>query len=235
MKTPKPKPVAKTPGTKAAGAPRTIFIVEDHPVFREGVKQLVNREADLKVCGEAGNYDQALKDIIRLQPDLALVDITLPGKSGLELIKALRAMQQPLKLLIVSMHDEAIYAERVLRAGGDGYIMKQEDPAEIIHAIRDVLGGHTYLSEAVLNSTAKPAAKRGETGGSSAIDRLTDAELEILELLGRGRTTPEIARQLDLGLRMVSAGTTQIRKKLRLKSLNALIHYAVCWVENAKG
>jgi len=137
-----------------------IYIVEDHPVFREGLAQLVNAEQDLTVCGQAGDAAQALRAIARLKPDLVLVDITLPGKSGLELIKELRPQNHQLKLLVVSMHDEALYANRVLRAGGDGYIMKQEDPEEIIHAIRDVLGGHTYVSEQVMASRSTISQER---------------------------------------------------------------------------
>ncbi|MBK5292604.1 MAG: response regulator transcription factor, partial [Acidobacteriia bacterium] len=163
----------------------------------------------------------------------ALVDITLPGRSGLELIKKLRAENRQIKLLVVSMHDEALYADRVLRAGGDGYIMKQEDPEEIIHAIRDVLAGHIYVSEEVLNSGAKAAPKPAATAKSQAIDQLTDMELEVLELLGRGKNHQEIARQLNLSTRVVSSCATQMGRKLNLKSANALIRYAVCWVESA--
>jgi DNA-binding NarL/FixJ family response regulator len=142
---------------QASTSSTKIFIVEDHPVFREVLRQLVNREADLTVCGEADDCDQALKAIPRLNPDLVLVDLALPGKTGLELIKELRAVNRQIKLLVVSMHDEALYADRVLRAGGDGYIMKQEDPAEIVHAVRDVLAGHIYVSEEVLAGSSKTA------------------------------------------------------------------------------
>lgn len=223
--------MARESTKQAVVAPRKIFIVEDHPVFREGLRQVVNREADLQVCGEAGNYDQALEALTRLRPDLALVDITLPGKSGLELIKTLRKTNRDIRLLIISMHDEALYADRVLRAGGDGYIMKQEDPEEVIHAIRDVLGGHIYVSEEVFTLTAKRARKPGERVERRGIKRLNDQELEILESLGRGRSNAEIARQLHLNIRTVAADLARIRKKLSLKSSNALIRYAVCWVE----
>ncbi len=148
------KPMAKTSRAEPPGSRRTIFIVEDHPVFREGLVQIISGEKDLSVCGEASDADHALEAIARLKPDLVLVDITLPGKSGLELIKELRSRDSKVRILVVSMHDEALYADRVLRAGGDGYIMKQEDPEEIVHAIRDVLGGHIYVSEEVLASNA---------------------------------------------------------------------------------
>jgi len=212
-----------------------IFIVEDHPVFREGLRQVVNREADLKVCGEAGDYDDALDGIVELQPDLALVDISLPGKSGLDLIRKLRSGSSKVKLLIVSMHDEALYADRVLRAGGDGYIMKQEDPEEIVHAIRDVLGGHIYVSEEVMESrTNGHSTKSGPDDKKRVLDQLTDTELEILELLGRGKSQEQMSKQLRMGAQAVATHRTRIRKKLKLKNDEALARYAAGWVGTDK-
>jgi DNA-binding NarL/FixJ family response regulator len=224
--------MAKSFGIKLVKQPRNIFIVEDHPVFREGLRQVVNREADLTVCGEAGDYDDALAGIVRLQPELALVDISLPGKSGLELIRKLRSLASKVKLLIVSMHDEALYADRVLRAGGDGYIMKQEDPEEIVHAIRDVLGGHIYVSEEVMESrTNGHSAKSGAPDKERRLlDQLTDTELEILELLGRGKSQQQVSKKLRLGAQAVAGHRTRIRKKLKLKNDEALTRYAAGWV-----
>ncbi|HEX5221231.1 MAG TPA: response regulator transcription factor [Verrucomicrobiae bacterium] len=223
--------MAKSFKPKVIRQPSHIFIVEDHPVFREGLRQVVNREADLKVCGEAGDYEDALHGIVRLRPDLALVDISLPGKSGLDLIRKLRSESSEVKLLIVSMHDEALYADRVLRAGGDGYIMKQEDPEEIVHAIRDVLGGHIYVSEEVMESrTNGHAAKSGAPDKEKLLDHLTDTELEILELLGRGKSQQQVSKQLRLGARAVAGHRTRIRKKLKLKNDEALARYAAGWV-----
>jgi DNA-binding NarL/FixJ family response regulator len=213
--------------------PWRIFMVEDHPAFREGLVQIISGEKDLSVCGEAGDADHALQAIARLKPDLVLVDITLPGKSGLELIKELRSRNSKVRILVVSMHDEALYADRVLRAGGDGYIMKQEDPEEIVHAIRDVLGGHIYVSEEVLASTAKASLQRTAKPEARPLDLLTDLELNILELLGWGKNNREMARQLHFDVRKITAHCTQMRRKLRLKSDNALVRYAVFWVENA--
>jgi len=207
--------------------------VEDHPVFRQGLVQMVNAEKDLTVCGQASEADPALKDITRLAPDLVLVDISLAGKSGLDLIKELRAVNRKVKILVVSMHDEALYADRVLRAGGDGYIMKQEDPDEIIHAIRDVLGGHIYVSEEVLAGGSKGTLSASKIK-NRPLDQLTDSELEILELLGRGKSNQEIARQLDLNLATVTANCALIKKRLNLKSANALLRYAVCWAETGE-
>lgn len=208
-----------------------MFIVEDHPVFREGLVQIINDAGDLTVCGQAESAEQAIDAIPGLKPDLVLVDITLPGKSGFELIKEVRAQNGSVKLLVLSMHDEALYADRVLRAGGDGYIMKQEDPEEVVHAIRDVLGGHIYVSEQVLAKRTKGAPNRGSEPTNRPLGQLTDAELEILQLVGEGKTNSEIASQLHLRPGTISAHCTQIRRKLKLKSTNALIRYAVCMVE----
>ncbi len=209
---------------------RRIFLVEDHPVFRDGLRKLLNSEADLMVCGEAGDARQALKSILELKPDLAVVDLGLPGKSGLELIKELRDRKLELKLLVVSMFDEALYAQRVLRVGGDGYIMKQEDPDEIVVAIRDVLAGHIYVSEAV---TAKGLAKQPSPKGVGLIDHLSDAELEVLELLGAGKSREDISRQAGCSEAETDQHCNRIRRKLGLDCHNALVRYAVCWVENS--
>jgi DNA-binding NarL/FixJ family response regulator len=211
-----------------------VFIVEDHPVFREGLVQIINSEGDMIVCGEAEDAEQALEAITGLKPDLVLVDITLPGKSGLELIKDLRARNDGVKLLVLSMHDEALYADRVLRAGGDGYIMKEEDPEEVVHAIRDVLGGRIYVSEQVMAGGKKGAQVRGPKPKSRPLGQLTDVELDVLELSGEGKTNLEIARQLHLRPGTARAHCAEIRRKLDLRSTNALIRYAVCWVEGAK-
>jgi DNA-binding NarL/FixJ family response regulator len=210
---------------------KKVFILEDHPVFREGLVQIINNEPDLKVCGAAENAEAALRDVPRLKPDLILVDIGLTGKSGLEFIKEIRAVNRLVKLLVVSMHDEALYADRVLRAGGDGYIMKQENPEELVHAIRDVLGGHIYVSEEVLANGKTGSPKRSTKTKVRPLDQLADSELEFLESLGKGKSNQEIARQLRLSVQAVVALCAQIKRKLNLKSVNALIRYAVCWVE----
>jgi DNA-binding NarL/FixJ family response regulator len=220
--------MAKLPKKPAAGPQHRIFLVEDHPVFRDGLAKLLNAEADLTVCGEAGDARQGLKSILKLKPDLAVVDLGLPGKSGLELIKEIRAKKIDIKLLVVSMFDEALYAQRVLRAGGDGYIMKQEDPHEIILAIRDVLAGHIYVSEDVFS---RSALKQSADSDPGALDLLTDTELEVLEALGQGKSAEEISQQVGLPGAEITTHSNSIRRKLKLKSINALIRYAVCWVE----
>lgn len=216
---------------KNSSLQKRIFLVEDHPVFREGLVRLIDAEEGLTVCGEAGSAEKALKAVKTSKADLVVVDLELPGKNGIELIKEIRGAGLPVKLLVVSMYDEALYADRVLRAGGDGYIMKQENPEDIIHAIHDVLDGHVYVSEDVFEAIEKPASRSVAEPEARSLDSLTDIELNILELLGRGKNTGEIARQLNLPAKKISADAAGMLKKLKLKTSNALIRYAVCWVE----
>lgn len=209
---------------------KQIFIVDDHPVFREGLVGLVKREADLAVCGEADNAPQALAGIEHLKPDLVLLDIGLPGKSGLELTKDLRAMLPAIAVLIISMHDETLYAERVLRAGGRGYIMKQEGPEKILQAIRHVLDGQIFvsgkMSGRILDALSNPRAKT-----VSPIAQLTDREFEVFQLIGRGKDSHAIAEQLHLSVKTVDTHRGRIKEKLELKSGTELICYAARWME----
>lgn len=223
--------MAKLLKNKTVAKKSRIFLVEDHPVFRDGLSKLLNAEDDITVCGEAGDAKQALKSIAKLKPDLAVVDLGLPGKSGLELIKEIREQKLMVKLLVVSMFDEALYAQRVLRAGGDGYVMKQADPEEIILAIRDVLAGHIHVSEAVFE---RDALKQAAGKVPDPLDSLTDSELEVLESLGHGKSTREISRHTGLSGAEVDAHGKSIRRKLKLKSSNALIRYAVSWVVDSR-
>lgn len=210
------------------GKAKKVLIVDDHPVFREGLAQIIAAEHDLSVCGLVGSAAQGVEGTSRLKPHVVLLDVTLPDRSGLEVIKQIRSAHPGVKVLVVSMHDEALYANRVLRLGGDGYIMKQEDPGEVVTAIHDVLRGHIYVSEAVLTGQ-KPNAAKPDSG--NLLDSLSDAQLEILELLGQGATCAEIGERLGLNTLAVASECEAIRKALRLKSENALIRYAVCWVE----
>jgi DNA-binding NarL/FixJ family response regulator len=211
-------------------AAKQIFIVDDHPVFREGLVGLVKREADLTVCGEADNAAQALAGIGTSKPDLVLADIGLPGKNGLELVKDIRAIHPELAVLVISMHDETLYAERVLRAGGRGYIMKQEGPEKILQAIRQVLSGQISLSgkisARILDSLSDRRAKT-----DSPIARLTDREFEILQLIGQGKDSHDIAELLHLSVKTVDAHRGHIKEKLELKSGTELIVFAARWVE----
>jgi DNA-binding NarL/FixJ family response regulator len=209
---------------------KRIFIVDDHPVFREGLLGLVKREPSLSICGEADNALGALDAIKRLTPDLVLADISLPGKSGLELIKDILAVCQDTAVLVISMHDETLYAERVLRAGGRGYIMKQEGPERILQAIRHVLDGQLYLS-GKMSVRILDAFSGRRTKTSSPIGRLTDRELEIVQLIGEGKDSHTIAQQLHLSVKTVDAHRGHIKEKLNLSSGTELICYAARWVE----
>jgi DNA-binding NarL/FixJ family response regulator len=211
--------------------PNRVFLVEDHPLFRAGLAQALKRENGIIICGESATAEKALELIPKLRPDLVLIDISLPGKSGLRLIKDIRAAGLEIKLLVLSMHDQALYADRVLRAGADGFVMKHEDPDEVLHAINDVLNGHIYVSEEVMSNHAGAAGKADKSRPGRLIDQLSDLELEILEMLGRGKDTAEIARRFHLSKPTVAARYRNMRKLLKLKTDNELIRYAVCWVE----
>lgn len=210
-----------------------IFLVDDHPVMRFGLAALIGAEDDLEICGEAGSAAEALEAFAKDQPDLAIVDITLPDKNGLELIKDLRALHEKLRVLVVSMHDENLYAERVLRAGARGYVMKEEAPGELIGAIRQVLKGGVFVSDRISARIVQQFASGG-AGGGLAIDRLTDRELEVFRLIGEGSGSREIAGQLNISVRTVDAHRAHIKEKLDLKDGTELVHRAVRWVETGE-
>ena len=214
-------------------SPRKILIVDDHPVFREGLTALVQREAGLSICGEASNAAQALTALEQLKPDLVLVDVSLPGRSGIELIKDIRELSPQTAVLALSMHEENLYAERVLRAGGRGYLMKQEAPEKLLQAIRQVLEGQLYLSgkmsARILNAFS---GQRAPT--HSPIAHLTDRELEILKLIGVGNDSHAIARQLNVSPKTVDAHRGRLKEKLGLQNGTELICYAARWVETER-
>ena len=216
--------------TKRGPARKRILVVDDHPILREGLLQSINRESDLMVCGEAENAHQALGVIGKLKPDLVLVDIGLPGKSGFELVKDIRTVHPDVPVLVLSMHDESLYAERVLRAGARGYIMKHERPGKLIEAIRTVLSGKAYVSEKMAARILDVFSGRRPKGSRVPLERLTDREFEILELIGRGKSSHEIAKALHLSVKTVDTHRTHLKGKLKLKSALKLTHYAVCWV-----
>jgi DNA-binding NarL/FixJ family response regulator len=208
---------------------KRIFIVDDHPVFREGLVGLIQRESDLTVCGEADNARQALSSIERLKPDVVLADMGLPARSGLELLKDLRALQAETAVLVISMHEETLYAERVLRAGGRGYIMKQEGPEKILQGIRQVLEGQICVSAKMSGRILD--AFSGRAKPSSPIAGLTDREFEVLRLIGQGKNSQAIAEQLHLSSKTVDAHRTHLKEKLNLKNGTELICYAARWME----
>ena len=217
--------------TKPDPARKRIVVVDDHPIFREGLLQSINRQPDLMVCGEAENAPQALGLIGELKPDLVLVDISLPGKSGFELVRDIQAMHPGVAVLVLSMHDESLYAERVLRAGARGYVMKHERPEQLLEAIRHVVSGRTYVSEKMAARILDVFSGRRPTGTGSPLARVSDREFEILQLIGRGRNSHEIAKELHLSVKTVDTHRSHLKEKLKLKNGLQLTRYAVCWVE----
>jgi DNA-binding NarL/FixJ family response regulator len=216
------------------GAKKRILIVDDHPMMRQGLAQLIDNESDLNVCGEADTAGQALTVIGAQKPDLVIADISLPDRNGLELIKDLQAMYSGLPVLVVSMHDESLYAERVLRAGGRGYIMKQEGGKKLMEAIRQVLSGQIYVSEKMSAKILEIFSGRRPLGGGSPLEQLSDREFEVFELIGQGKATREIADHLHLSVKTVEVHRANIRKKLKLASGTDVVHQAIRWVESQK-
>ncbi len=212
-----------------------ILIIDDHAVVREGLANLINRQADLTVCGEADDVPTALAAIERLHPDLAIVDITLQGRSGLDLLKSLaKGGEAPLPVLILSMHDEAVYAERALKAGAKGYIMKEEAREKLLMAIRKVLSGEVYVSERVTGRILRQVSNaKAETIGTP-LDRLADRELEVFRLIGQGRGTRQIAEQLNLSIKTIETYRARIMEKLDLRHATELMRRAVSWVDTGR-
>jgi DNA-binding NarL/FixJ family response regulator len=207
-----------------------ILIVDDHPVVRNGLRMLVDDEPDLIVCGEAGDADEAIRVLDAKKPDLVIIDLSLKGSSGLELIKRIKSRNSASKMLVSSMFDESLYAERVLNAGALGYVSKQEAMEKVIEAIRCVLSGHVYLSAAMSDRMLHRLARDQNSPEESPVETLTDRELEVFELVGHGRTTAEIATQLRIGVKTVETHREKIKAKLGLKSPAELYQYAVRWV-----
>lgn len=207
-----------------------VVVVDDHPLFRERLCQLINSQHDLEICGEAEGAQQALQIVRETSPNLAIVDITLKTSSGLELIKSIKALSIGVPVLVLSMHDESLYAERALRAGASGYITKNQEADQVLVAIRSVLGGKIYLSEELTSSFLKNLAATGVRSIPRSVDRLTDRELQILELIGRGRTTKEIAELLKLGIATVDTYRARIKEKMNFRNAMELQHFAIRWI-----
>jgi DNA-binding NarL/FixJ family response regulator len=210
---------------------RRIFIVDDHPLVREGLTNLINGQSDLLVCAEAEDSAGAIAGIAKARPDVALIDISLKNESGLELVKNLNNQFPLVALIVLSMHDEALYAERALRAGARGYVMKRETSKSVLVCIRRVLQGGVYVSERVVNSMARRFSTSNKMTQASPVERLSDRELEIFRLLGQGRTTSEIAEDLHLSLKTVQAYCARAKEKFGVSSLGQLLRAAIRWEE----
>ena len=212
-----------------------VVLVDDHPMFREHVGQLINRELGMTVCGEADNTSEALKLIMGLRPDIVIVDITLRGASGLELLKDIKAKGLTTNVLVLSMHDEELYAERALRAGARGYITKNEASSEVVNAIRQVMAGGVYASTPVTTRLLTRAGQKRVESSSDGVTGLADRELEVFQLLGKGRSTREIAQSLNLGESTVETYRARIKEKLQLRSSADLYLRAGQWVRENCG
>lgn len=211
-----------------------VLLVDDHPIVRRGLREIISREKDLEVCGEAGSATEAMEQIDETSPDLVIVDLSLNETGGLELIKQIRATDQSVKMLVATMHDEAIYAERSLHAGANGYINKEEATDHLIGAVRQVLRGKTYLSEEMTQRFLE-RARVGANDDKPLIESLSDRELEVFALFGEGLTTREIAERLSRSVKTVESHRESIRSKLNIASSTELVHRATLWVREERG
>lgn len=226
----KPKATDQEPAAK-----RRIYLVDDHVLVRQGLALMINGTSDLVLCGESGSAEEALQDIPRSKPDVAIVDLSLDGTSGLELIKNLRERHPELQVLVLSMHEESFYAERVLRAGAIGYIMKQEAIGELEKAIRRILDGGIYVSESISDRLLNTITRSESGTRASPMDLLSDRELEIFELIGRGLGSSEIARKLHLSVKTIESYRARLKEKLDLKDASHLLRQALAWARAGFG
>lgn len=211
-----------------------ILVVDDHPIVRQGLTLLINRENDLTVCAEAEDARTAIQSITSAKPDILVVDISLNGPDGLDLLKDIRARYPELPVLILSMHDESIYAERALRAGAQGYIMKQEASEKVLVALRRILSNEIYVSERISNRMLQRFIGGTAQGRPSSVADLTDRELEVFRLIGEGHSTRQIAQQLHISVKTVESYQAHIKEKLSLRSARELMQHAIQWSLNEK-
>jgi DNA-binding NarL/FixJ family response regulator len=221
--------IAKPAYSNFATKKKTVFVVDDHPIVRQGLSLLINQEKDLMVCGVAEEMHSALSAIHSAKPDILIVDISLNGPDGLELLKNIRLTSPRLPVLILSMHDESIYAERALRAGANGYIMKQEATEKVLVVLRRILSGEIYVSDRIANSMLKHYVRGARPTEHSSIADLTDRELEVFRLIGEGQGTRQIAEALHLSVKTVESYQAHIKEKLSLRSARELVQHAVEW------
>jgi len=209
-----------------------VLLVDDHPITRQGMKALVNQQPNLEVCGEADNAAYAIELVSKLQPDLAIVDIALKTTNGIELTKNIKVQAPNLPVLIVSMHDEGLYAERALRAGAMGYLMKQEAGEKIIQAIQRLLQGEIYLSDKIKEKMLHRFVNKKGDGMVFSIDTLSDREMEVFQLIGNGYSTRQIAQKLNLSSKTIDSYREHLKLKLNLESGAELVRHAIQWARN---
>jgi DNA-binding NarL/FixJ family response regulator len=215
---------------KLGGRKIRVLIVDDHTMVREGLSGLLARQPDLEVCGEAEDAVEAMRQVMEKKPDLAIVDISLRSGNGLELVKQINAEAEHVKILVLSMHDESLFAERSVRAGAMGYLNKQQSRQNIIEAIRCILDGKVYLSQDMTERVLSRTLGRSQEPGKSPIESLSDRELEVFELIGRGQTVREIARKLELSPKTVETYRENIKVKLDIDNATELVRHATQWV-----
>ncbi|MBT3192144.1 MAG: response regulator transcription factor [Verrucomicrobia bacterium] len=219
--------VDETPVTE-----RRVLLVDDHPIVRHGLELLINQEDDLSVCGQTESAVETLDHIDEMNPDIVVVDISLRGSNGLELTKVLKESRSELPVLVLSMHDESLYAERALRSGARGYVMKQESADTLLKAIRKVLAGGVHLSERLSSNMLREFVDGNKTEGEKfGIETLSDRELEVFELIGRGQSTRKIADRLRLSVKTIETHRAHVKQKLKLDNATELVHRAFHWVE----
>lgn len=219
---------------KAAPKQR-IFVIDDHQLLRQGIRQLIDEQPDLAVCGEADDAPSAIETLEAAKPDLAIVDISLKDSNGLELIKDLKARFPNLAVLVLSMHDEALYAERALRAGARGYVMKREASLRVLEAIRRVLGGGVFVSDRIVAGILDKVSGHAPSAVPSALDILSDRELEVLGLIGQGYGAQQIAQRLHVSIKTVEAHRANMKIKLKLDSGHDLLQFAIRWTQALGG
>jgi len=210
---------------------KQVYLVDDHPIVRQGLIKLIEQEDGLEVCGESGTVSDALEALKRLGPDVVLVDISLEDSNGLELIKRVDDLGLQIPMLVLSMHDESLYAEHALRAGASGYVMKQAASSTLIQAIEKVLDGEIYVSKSMSSQMLKMAFRSGGEDTRTGTETLSLRELEVFELIGRGNSTREIAGQLHLSVKTIETYRAHIKDKLQLRSGTELMQRAIHWVE----
>ena len=217
---------------KAKTKKNRVYLVDDHPIVRQGLIKLIEQEEGLEVCGEAGSVSEALPAIRKLDPDVILVDISLEDSNGLELIKMIDDLGLQIPMLVLSMHDESLYAEHALRAGASGYVMKQAAANTLIQAIEKVMDGEIYVSKNMSSQMLKMAFRSGSEESRTGVELLSLREIEVFELIGRGNSTREIAEQLNLSVKTIETYRAHIKDKLQLRSGTELMQRAIHWVEN---
>ena len=208
-----------------------IYIVDDHPLVRQGLAQIIEKEEDMEGCGEAENSPGAMKGVGETNPDVIIVDISLQGNNGLELIKNIKAVYENIPILVFSMHDETIYAQRALRAGAKAYVMKKEPSTKIVDAIHRITKGEIFVSPSVADQVLHQIVNGPNNVSTSPIDRLTDRELEVVQLIGRGLSTREIAESLNLSVKTIESHRAHVKEKLNLRNATELVQFSVQWVD----